>query len=64
MLGQFLLGLHETPAEDQNLLTEKPCSIAGVRFLELLAIDEKTFDNLKSVGLRLMDAQRLAKRAP
>ncbi|XP_058079909.1 uncharacterized protein LOC131228095 [Magnolia sinica] len=41
----------------------RPTSLAGVRFLELLGVDEMAFDNLYCVAFQMMDAQWLAKRA-
>lgn len=40
-----------------------PISQAGIRFLELLAVDENAFDKLYCVAFQLMDAQWLVKRA-
>lgn len=50
-------------AQMLDLQSGKPRSVAGVRFLELLAEDEMAFDNLYCVAFRLMDAQWLARRA-
>ncbi|KAL9247436.1 hypothetical protein vseg_020868 [Gypsophila vaccaria] len=50
-------------AQMLDLQSGKPTSTAGVRFLELLAVDEMAFDNLYCVAFQMMDAQWLAKRA-
>lgn len=46
-----------------DLQSGKPSSLAGIRFLELLAEDEMAFDNLYCIAFEMMDAQWLAKRA-
>ncbi|KAI5567111.1 hypothetical protein BDE02_13G068000 [Populus trichocarpa] len=50
-------------AQMLDLQTGKPSTLAGVRFLELLADDEMAFDNLYCIAFQMMDAQWLAKRA-
>ncbi|KAJ6360287.1 hypothetical protein OIU77_004319 [Salix suchowensis] len=50
-------------AQMLDLQTGKPSTLAGVRFLELLADDEMAFDNLYCIVFLMMDAQWLAKRA-
>ncbi|KAJ9179843.1 hypothetical protein P3X46_008159 [Hevea brasiliensis] len=46
-----------------DLQTGKPSTLAGIKFVELLAGDEMAFDNLYCVAFQMMDAQWLAKRA-
>ncbi|KAJ9185701.1 hypothetical protein P3X46_005298 [Hevea brasiliensis] len=46
-----------------DLQTGKPSTLAGIKFVELLAEDEMAFDNLYCVAFQMMDAQWLAKRA-
>lgn len=48
---------------DCTVIAGKPSSLAGIRFLELLAEDEMAFDNLYCIAFEMMDAQWLAKRA-
>ncbi|CAK7341677.1 unnamed protein product [Dovyalis caffra] len=50
-------------AQMLDLQTGKPSTLAGVRFLELLAEDDMAFDNLYCIAFQMMDAQWLAKRA-
>ncbi|KAF7819212.1 ELMO domain-containing protein A [Senna tora] len=50
-------------AQMLDLQAETPSSLAGIRFLDLLAEDEMAFDNLYCVAFQMMDAQWLAKRA-
>ncbi|XP_058078902.1 uncharacterized protein LOC131227174 [Magnolia sinica] len=50
-------------AQMLDLQSGRPTSLAGVRFLELLGVDEMAFDNLYCVAFQMMDAQWLAKRA-
>ncbi|KAK9684166.1 hypothetical protein RND81_10G190900 [Saponaria officinalis] len=50
-------------AQMLDLQSGKPSSTAGVRFLELLAVEEMAFDNLYCIAFQMMDAQWLAKRA-
>ncbi|PKA65615.1 hypothetical protein AXF42_Ash020545 [Apostasia shenzhenica] len=50
-------------AQMLDLQSGTPASKAGIRFLELLALDESAFDELYCVAFRMMDAQWLAKRA-
>lgn len=50
-------------AQMLDLQNGKPSTLAGIRFLELLAEDEMAFDNLYCVAFQMMDAQWLAQRA-
>ncbi|KAG9130536.1 hypothetical protein Leryth_011793 [Lithospermum erythrorhizon] len=40
-----------------------PSTLAGIRFLELLSVDDMAFDNLFCIAFEMLDARWLAKRA-
>ncbi|KAL8136525.1 hypothetical protein V2J09_002526 [Rumex salicifolius] len=50
-------------AQMLDLQSGKPTTLAGVKFLELLAEDDMLFDNLFCVTFQMMDSQWLARRA-
>lgn len=45
------------------ILSGKPSTLAGIRFLDLLSEDEMAFDKIFCIAFQLLDAQWLAKHA-
>lgn len=46
-----------------DLQSGTPSTVAGIRFLELLSVDDMAFDNLFCIAFEMLDAQWLVKRA-